>query len=306
MRRTNVIIIQSEKGGCGKTTIADTISAGLLAAGHAVLNVDADDGNRGLSRRTGKSSTCSLEWQTPAQELDQWLAQNLGDNEFVLIDCGANLLASNAPLTRFLDGLLCRVLEHGGAVYPLAVASTNCPGTARLTRNMRTAFEDYGDVRLILNNQDGSNAFELSPIALGIKSASFPHIPSGIMAARLLSPRPLLDALKAPPEGYRVAMSWLAHAIAKFLHEPIITEIVGNAASGLVGAAASEATGRFWYTVNTLQMASDEALRANAHVHVTGSQLRQIARNYDGNAESLAEATLAWLEAEDMYHRILR
>lgn len=305
MRRINVIVIQSEKGGCGKTTIADAISAGLQAAGHAVLNVDADDGNRGLSRRTGKFSTCGLEWQTPAQEVDQWLDQNLGDNEFLLIDCGANLLASNAPITRFLDGLLRRVLEYGGAVHPLAVASTNCPGTARLTRNMRDAFEDYGNVRLILNNQDGSNAFELSPIALGIKSATFPHIPGGIMAARLLSAQPLLEVLQTPPEGYTAAMSWIAHAVSDFLKQPILAEIVGSNASDLVNALATTSCGPLWFAVKTLQLASDEALLANTNVHAAQQRLRHLTKTYDGDSERLAQAALAWAAAENTFYNLV-
>jgi len=305
MRRVNVIITQSEKGGCGKTTIADAISAGLRAAGRTVLNIDADDGNRGLVRRTGKSSTQALAWQTPAQEVDDWPEQNLGDNEVLLIDCGANLLASKAPLSYFLDRLVNRVLERGGVIHPLAIASTNCPGTDRLTRNMRDAFEDYGNGRLILNNQDGSNAFELSPIALGTKSATFPHIPGGIMAARLLSPRPLLQVLQTPPEGYTSAMSWIARAVSDFLKQPIIAEIVGSNASNLVNALATTNCGPLWFAVKTLQMAADEALLANTNVHASYQRLRHLTKTYDGDSELLAQAALDWSAAKNTFYNLL-
>lgn len=305
MRQVNVIITQSEKGGCGKTTIADAISAGLRAAGRTVLNVDADDGNRGLVRRTGKSSAQVLAWQTPAQEVDDWLEQNLGDHEVLLIDCGANLLASRAPLTCFLDRLVNRVLEHGGVIHPLAIASTNCPGTDRLTRNMRDAFEDYGNVRLILNNQDGSNAFELSPIVLGIKSATFPHIPGGIMAARLLSARPLIEVLQNPPEGYTFAMSWIARIVSGFLKQPIIAEIVGSNASDLISGLATTSCGPLWFNVKTLQLASDEALLANTNVHAAQQNLRHLSITYDGDSERLAQAALAWATAEKAFYNLV-
>lgn len=207
MRKFNLILSQSEKGGCGKTTILQACHAALISGGAKVLVVDADDGNSGYIRRSGKEGVVALPWSTGAEALQGWLTSHLDDHDTLAIDCGANIIASDAPVNAFLGELVIQASEAGGAVTALAVASTNAPGTGRLARQMGDAYGEYAKVILIQNDQDGSGAFSRTLQTLSMPSARFPQIPAGIQAARMLKVAPLLDVLREPPTDHSIAMA---------------------------------------------------------------------------------------------------
>lgn len=295
----HLILVQAEKGGVGKTTIVDALAADLQAINSKVLVVDCDDDNSGFVRRSGMEGTVALPWATGPDDAPGWCDRSFSENDVIIIDCGANLLASARPVNGFLGELVLRVAEQGGIITPFAVTSTNAPGVDRLALHMRDMYSTLGKVCLVQNNQDGSGAFPASLTTLGLPTARFNHISPGIMAARLLSERPLLAILKAPPENHSIAMGCLARIVADFLNQPPIAALLTPAAAEAVRALSGRALGPFQRTVTSLRSATDAALRANAALYEARQMLRHTALTDATNHEAIAKAALQWIEAEN-------
>lgn len=283
MRKVTLVPIQSEKGGVGKSQVCEALVTGLLASAMKVLVVDADDGNSGYRHRAGKGSALALKWTLGAEALPGWMAANLGEHDTIIIDCGANLVASGAPISDFLGGLVMEVANHGGRVVALAVASTNAPGSGRLVKEVVEAYGQWADVRLIQNDQDGSEAFSRSLSTLSIKCARFGHIQPGFQAARLLTRQPLWDVLNSPPTGYAAAMGHYAKKVASFVAEPGLADFFASDAVENILALAATAPGNLKYHVSRLSGATDTALAANHAVWVA-ERARDVAQNGDDDA----------------------
>jgi hypothetical protein len=307
MRKWKVILGQNEKGGVGKTLMMQAVVAGQIADGDNVLVVDADDGNSGLIRGSGKGSAVALPWATGADALPGWLSSNVATNiDTIAIDCGANLIASGRPVNQFLGELVMQVGEAGGSVNVLAVASPNAPGTVWLVREMRDAYGGYASVRLIQNDQDGSGEFPRSLATLSLPTANFPHISPGIQAARLLKVAPLLDVLQAPPVGYTIAMAIYAECVLKFIEEPAIVDLFGAAAGPAIRALTLRAPGPRAMVVQRLKDASDAALIANAAFLSVRRALHDVANSNRTDLAAVGGAAIAMFDAESAHSRAVR
>lgn len=306
MRPIRLILTQSEKGGCGKTTIQEALVTGLRAGGSTVVAVDADDGVSGYISRCGKGSALALSWTTSADSVMPWMTTHLADADVVTIDCGANLIASGAPINAFLGEFVVRVVEAGGSVTPLAIASTNAPGADRVVRAMRDAFGDYGKVRLVQNDQDGSSAFPRSLATLGMPTATFPHIAPGFVQARMLEVAPLLNILRSPPEHYAMAIAAHARAVARFMREPAVQDLFEPQAIDEVTAYAAEAPGTLQRAVYQLSQATDEALKANMGIVSAKKSLWQAAGTDRSDITSISEAALGLIDAEVAYFAAIK
>jgi hypothetical protein len=304
MRKVTLLPIQSEKGGVGKTHTAEAIVAGLFASAAKLLVVDADDGNSGYAHRAGKGKAKKLLWTSGADALPGWIAANLGDHDTVVIDCGANLIASGAPINDFLGGLVMDVVNNGGRVVALAVVSTNAPGSGRLAQQVVDAYGQWADVRLVQNDQDGSGAFSRSLSTLSMKCARFGHIQPGMQAARLLTRQPLWDVLNSPPMGYAAAMGSYAHKVASFIAEPAVADLFASDAAKHIRALADAAPGNLKYHVSRLKDATDAALAANHAVWVA-ERARDVAQNGDDDA-AFRRAAIEVSQAVDTYRNIIR
>ncbi len=305
MNKFDLIMTQSEKGGSGKSTVKQAVIAGLLAGGARVLVVDADDGNSGYIRRAGVGSAIPLSWTTGTDAMDGWLAKHLGDHDTLAVDCGANIIASGAQVNEFLGELVLRAGASGGKVIALAVASTNAPGTGRLARQMRDAYGDYADVRLIQNDQDGSAAFSRSLATLGMPTATFPHIRPGVQAARLLTVAPLLDVLRAPPSGYETAMAIYAEVVASFMAEAAVRDLFSDEALNHVRALSEKAPGDLSRVVLELRHATNAAIAGNRALLIARRELRKAAADRS-DLSSIGRAALKWLDADVAYLSLIR
>ena len=304
MRKVTLIPIQSEKGGVGKTHTCEAIAVGLSASDAKVLVVDADDGNSGYAHRVGKGNAKKLLWATGADALPGWIAANLGDHDTIVIDCGANLIASGAPINDFLGGLVVDVVNNGGRVIALAIVSTNALGSGRLAQQVIDAYGRWADVRIVRNDQDGSGAFSQSLSTLSMKAARFGHIPPGIQAARLEMRQPLLQVLKSPPEGYAAAMARYAETVARFIEDPDIADIFASDAAERIRSVMQATCNNLKYHVGRLKEATDAALAANHAVWVA-ERARDVAQNVDDDA-AFRQAAISASQAVDAYRVIVR
>lgn len=308
MSKLRLIVLQTEKGGAGKTTVADALVAGLVAGGSRVAVLDADDGNSGFLRRCGKASALPMSWNTGADALPKWLDAHLNPDiiDTVVVDCGANLIASGAPLNGFLGQWIVDVEASGGSVVAMAVASTNAPGTGRLVSQMRDAYGSLGQVRLIKNDQDGSGAFDRSLATVGMTSAIFPHISPGIFAARLLEARPLLEMFREPPLPYAEALARYAAQVSKFLSDPAVADLIVPAGVEQIRSYGAHAPEQLHFAVQRLDHATDRKLRANASVFQSRQMLIKAGAMQPRNDAAIATSALAVLSAETEYTAIFK
>jgi CO dehydrogenase nickel-insertion accessory protein CooC1 len=73
-KQLTVLLCATQKGGAGKTTIADVSHAVSTAAGLDTLVVDVDDGNSGFQRRSGKARPSP--WNGSLNPLKHMLGRN--------------------------------------------------------------------------------------------------------------------------------------------------------------------------------------------------------------------------------------
>jgi hypothetical protein len=300
-KRLTVLLCATQKGGAGKTTIADASHAVSTAAGLDTLVVDVDDGNSGFQRRSGKTAAVALDWLIEPPEAKAWAERHLTGKDFVIFDLGANLLASLTPVTQFL-GVLMPMLAKGGArIVFFAVASTNAPGTGRLVKTMRDDFNTLGEVRLIQNDIDGSGEFSPSLATAGLKKIPFGRIDPGIQAIRLRRVEPLLNVLRDPPPGHRLAMARYASFVRDFATHENARDIFGEAAIPELQQLAAAAPAPLAYVLVQARQATDDAIAAN--LALREAQTRLIATPLNDRS-ALAEAALHLIERTKQYHAI--
>jgi hypothetical protein len=291
-----VIMVATPKGGAGKTTVAEIIVAGCEIGGLRTFVFDADAGNHGYIRRCGKGSAKELGWNADHAAVAYFIDEHLKGVDVLVIDFGANLLASGTSILEYLAALLEQLRANGATVLTAAIASPNAPGTESLMKEMSDKFGTIGETVLVENNTDGSGAFPpmLFPHA-GLR-ASLQQIPSGIVAARLKSVKPLRDVLLTPVGGYTRAAAMYARSAVFLLAQPPFHEVVGPAVIERLLEVADGAPASLYYEVKTDAQSHDEVITLN-------ETLAEAGRALDSCVEQSAwQAICGFRDAKSRYH----
>ncbi|TFI57143.1 hypothetical protein E2493_16675 [Sphingomonas parva] len=296
-----VILSASPKGGCGKTTVTDATASVSVASGHSTLVVDVDDGNSGYRRRAGKGAALSLSWTTTADRTRPWLAKNVYGKDVVIFDLGANLVASESPVTEFLGEAILQLKATGSRIVFFAIASPNAPGTGRLIRSMRDDYSSVAEVYIVENNVDGSNAFPENMGTFGITTIPFPHMDPGIQAVRMLREEPLLEVFRAPSPGYEVATARYAQKVASFAKQEAVRGLFGDDGLPEFQRLAAAAPGGLRYAIGGLRGARNEAIRANERLLLASREVRSADRT---NRELVYAKAIELIDAEAAYRAI--
>lgn len=262
-----IVPIATPKGGAGKTTVSEMIAAGCQLSGRRVVVLDCDAGNRGYLRRCGIGSALEVSWSAGYASVPEFVATHLKGIDVVVIDFGANLLASGASILEFLAMLFQYLRARGATVLTLAVASPNAPGTGELIEYVDRKFGSIGPAVVVENDVDGSGAFPAKLDELGIERVRLEPIAPGIIAARLRRVEPLANVLLDPTPGYKRAIATYALCMHRFLLQPPLAEVVGSQALEHLDLIAKSAPTLLNYSVNTLAEAHDDALALNEKVY---------------------------------------
>lgn len=292
----SLIFIANQKGGSGKTTTADSVASILRLGNLVTLVVDVDGGNSGFIRRCGARSAISLQWDTGADQVDQWCERHLPGVEAVVFDIGANFLAASPPASGFLSVVMDKAEDSAAIVKVLAVASPNAPGTGRLVQNLRDMFG--AATILIKNDTDGTSNFAKSLATRNVPTANLGHLEPGIMAARLSHEMALDAFISAPPEGHTLAAAILAEQLLRFAQEEALAELIPSDAIAALQIHAANAPGKTHMHIACAGYATDAALRLNAKLADECRKLR-----HDALADS-SHAAHAFFVLEQRFNEL--
>lgn len=262
-----IVPIATPKGGAGKTTVSEMIAAGCQLGDRNFLVLDCDAGNRGYLRRCGKGSAMEVSWSVDPGTVDEFIANHLMGVDVVVLDFGANLLASGASILEFLALLFQKLRADGATVMTLAVASPNAPGTWHLVETIYRQFGSIGPAVVVENDVDGSGAFPAKLDELGIPRVRAEQLAAGMVAARLCRVEPLANLIQNPTPGYSRAMATYALRMHRFLSQPPLADVVGVQAIERLALAGRNAAIAINYRVDTLAAAHDDVLALNEKLY---------------------------------------
>lgn len=298
MNKKSMILINQPKGGVGKTTVAEFAHATCQASGLRTLVVDADDGNSGFIRRSGKGSALPLSWTTDEEAVQAFIEKHINNHDVTIFDLGANLSASDAPVTGFLAELVTRMAGAARIVF-LAVAAPNAPGVGRLIRHMRDDYGSLGEVIVVENDVDGSGAFSKSLATVGIAKIALEHIDPGVQAVRLLREEALLKVLESPGTDYDLATARYASNVLAFAKQDRVRDIFGDGGLDRLGKLAAQKPLGLHYRISSLARANNTAIRLN---HDYGTAHRALLRADKDNSDDLCAKALQFISAANAYH----
>lgn len=205
------IIILSNAGGQGKTTIARVIKALLEIAGTAPVQIlDADAGNAAASMID--PSAQRIGWGVQATVSPQIVEAYSGQH--VILDLGANTMASAREIVDMLPELGA-AFESAGystlAVYPV---TPNKPGATGALEKLTQSLP-VQEKLLVLNDVDGTGNFEQFELPLPI--AKLGQLESGFMAyVNASESGSFSQAVLAPAEDHTILAQHLAHWMREF------------------------------------------------------------------------------------------
>lgn len=258
-----IIPVATPKGGAGKTTVSEMITAGCQLGGRRVVVLDCDAGNRGYLRRCGNRSAIEVSWSVDPASVHDFIAAHLTDIDVVVLDFGANLLASATSILEFLAALFQRLRSDGATVLTVAVASPNAPGTGQLIETISRNFGALGQTVVVENDADGSGAFPPRLDELGIPRVRLGPLAPGIIAARLCRAEPLANVLLKPTLGHDRAMATYAYRMLLLLKQPPLVDLVGERALACLEGLSQRAALAINYRVDTLAQAHDDVIALN-------------------------------------------
>jgi hypothetical protein len=257
-----VVMTFTPKGGAGKTHLQDILEGCATLAGLRTLVADVDDGNNGLRKRIGENKVLKISWECSPAYAEEWVRSYVRDIDFLGFDLGANILSSGLPIANFLGQVLALLNDRGAAIHICVVASTNAP-VANLLPRLQETYGRLGEITVVTNNQDGSEAFPDWTRGESMHTFSLPHIAAGVQAVRLRRQVPLAEFLRHPEDGFRLATALVAKAALQVASQPRVQALLRcNPEIPLIAlAAAAPAFGL--YAIDTLASAADAKLAAN-------------------------------------------
>ena len=176
------VLIITNAGGEGKTTLTLLLRAILDLAGIDSLGIDADQGNWALKNRSGGDiATDLLAWAPRSGAAEKIVSKASGKS--ILMDTGANMMAAGQPIGELVIDLQKRFADQGYRTAAFIPLSPNKSGAAEGVNILSDRISDF-EKFIVFNHRDQSGNFGSGRSDVAAITVS--HLQPGLQAYRQL------------------------------------------------------------------------------------------------------------------------
>jgi hypothetical protein len=217
------IIIVSNAGGQGKTTLARLLKALLEMGGHPVQILDGDAGNAAIS--TIDPTAARLGWGVQST-VNADIVEAFRDRN-VILDLGANTMASAREIVDMLPELIAAFEAAGHRTLAVFPVTPNKAGAAGALERLTQLFPAQNKL-VVLNDADGSGNFE--PLDSPLPIARLAQLAPGFMGyLDTLPGRSFNQAVISPAADRQIAGQHIARWMRSFGKDLPFEAVFGSA-----------------------------------------------------------------------------
>lgn len=216
-----LIIIVSNAGGQGKTTLARLLKALLQMGGHPVQILDGDAGNAAISMIDPTSARIGWGVQSTvnAEIVEAFKDRN------VILDLGANTMASAREIVDMLPQLIADFEAAGHKTLAVFPVTPNKPGAAGALERLTQLFPAQNKL-VVFNNVDGSGNFE--PLDLPLPIARLAQLAPGLMGyCDTIPGKSFNEAVMSPAADRQIAARHIARWMRGFAKDLPFQDVFG-------------------------------------------------------------------------------
>lgn len=245
------VVIVTNAGGEGKTMLGQLIQALLELAGKPVFLLCGDAGNR--AAKVADPTAATLGWGAKAVVSEAIVAASSG--KYVILDLGANALASAREVTELLPALRTRFAEAGYRTVALMPVSTNKLGAVEAIKELAPNLRGFEQL-FVQVNRDGSDNYagdwpEATTLRVG-------HLYPGFQMLIREPGMSLVRIVTDPPQDRRLAAGYIARWMRNFADQMVVKDFLGGVPPVLASFGTEQADLRV--VINSLEMTTDRRL----------------------------------------------
>lgn len=246
------IIIVSNAGGQGKTTLARLFKALLEMGGRPVQILDGDAGNAAIS--VVDPTAARIGWGVQST-VNAEIVQAFKDRD-VILDLGANTMASAREIVDMLPELIAAFEAAGHKTLAVFPITPNKAGAAGALERLTQLFPAQNKL-VVMNNADGSGNFD--PLDLPLPIARLGYLEPGFIASvDALASGSFSEAVKSPADDRQIAAQHLARWMKGLAKDLPFQDVFGPAVTAL---GKFPEPSKIRHRVDTVSAATDSRLR---------------------------------------------
>lgn len=250
-----LIVIVSNAGGQGKTTLARLLKSLLEMAGQPVQILDGDAGNAAIS--VIDPTAARIGWGVQST-VNAQIVEAFKDGH-VIFDLGANTMASAREIVDMLPQLIADFEAEGHNTLAVFPVTPNKAGAAGALERLTQLFPAQNKL-VVLNDVDGSGNFE--PLDLPLPTAKLGHLAPGFMGyVDTLPGRSFGGAAMSPASDHQIAAQHIARWMRSFGKDLPFQTVFGSAIKQIGQIPEPD---KIRFTVERVSSTSDAQLLENA------------------------------------------
>ncbi len=254
IQRLIFIIVLTNAGGQGKTLLARLCKSLWLMTGRPVQLLCSDPGSA-MARLLDKHCK-RVGWGVDRSVVPEIVSACA--DQFVVLDCGANLMASQREIVELVPELARQFEAAGYRNIALMPFTPNKPGAVGLLEDLAPKLPPM-ETYLIRNNADGSGQFEKDKDEL--PSIDLGHLKPGMLAyLNDAAPASFFDVVQSPAPNHtlvgRYVGTWMRNFVKQACRHDLFSETLP-----LLAAVPAEPAIRF--PVDSPDDCRDDALLFN-------------------------------------------
>jgi hypothetical protein len=216
------VLILTNAGGEGKTTLTLLLRCLLDLAGAGSFAIDADPGNWALKNRSGDDvATDVLAWSPRAGAAAKIVAKAIG--QCVMMDAGANMMATGQPIGELVFELQKCFAGEGyrtAAFIPVSPNKSGAAEGASILCDRIDGFEKF----IVLNHRDKSGNF--GQIRAGLATITVSHLEAGLQAYLDQHGWRIADVLTDPTTSSSRAAAYVGEWVRSFASDSKVRSLL--------------------------------------------------------------------------------